>query len=227
MDCRQARIWMHEYLDGELSEEALRELREHAKDCEDCRKHYQQLSRTAAIVRSLPSVPAPSGLKDRIMAGLPPEPAAAPTKPAAPGAPAADLLETTDRRPVRRGAAKRANWFRRHPGLSVAVLFALVMGASYLAMQGQGDELIVRGSHLESLVIEDHRVVVPADSTVGDLTVKNGEVWVDGKVDGNLVVIDGSYKLASTAQIAGDISQIDQTLDRIWFTLKRWFSKLG
>ncbi|GAB2700544.1 zf-HC2 domain-containing protein [Paenibacillus thermoaerophilus] len=222
MDCKQARILTHEYLDGDLSEESLHALREHLKECAECLGHYRQLSRTAAMIRSLPSVPAPHGLKDRIMASLPPQPAVAPQVQSQSSQSGPKRVEKSRRTP-----AKRQNWFRRHPGISVAAVFALVMAGSYMAIWNQGDDLVVRGDHLDSLVIENRKVVVPAGKTVGNLTVENGDVEVEGKVDGNLVVIDGSYQLASTAQIAGNISEIDRALDWVWFKIQGWASKLG
>ena len=104
------------------------------------------------------------------------------------------------------------------------MLFAVVMTASYAVMWGQGSDVVVRARHPEQVVVEGNRVVVPAGKTVaGDLVVENAEVAVDGEVKGDLVVVDGTYQLASTAHIAGKVLRIDRALEWIWYRIESFF----
>ncbi|MCY1462058.1 hypothetical protein D9M71_797900 [compost metagenome] len=78
--------------------------------------------------------------------------------------------------------------------------------------------MVVSGEDLQQLIIEGNTVIVPAGvHYTGDLTVENGKIEVQGEVDGNVTVVDGSMVLASTGHIAGQSRTIDQALDWIWY----------
>jgi anti-sigma factor (TIGR02949 family) len=190
MDCKEALPQIHEYLDGDLGGIEAARLKEHLVSCPDCNKRFRTLEKTDALVRSMPRSHAPEGLEEAIMRALP--------------------------QPAKRLAW--LHWMKRHPAVSVASVFLLVMMSSFLSMWNQDKDLTVKSASLDQLVFQGDTVVVPAGHTVdGNLTVTNGNIQVDGEVKGNLVVIDGSYNLASTAKISGQIKEIDRALDWLWF----------
>src|SRR5690606_30615828 len=180
MDCRMAVRVMHEYLDRELARDRLAELETHLRGCPACRNRLEILTGTEALIRSAcagrEALP-PADLPDRILRSLPAPPR----------------------------SRKWARWVRRHPAVTAACFFALVMLGSWLATWNQDDRLRVEaGPDADRLVIEGNTVIVPAGQKVsGDLVVANGTVRVDGEVEGNVTVIDGHVLLASSAQIAG------------------------
>ncbi|MFD0695745.1 zf-HC2 domain-containing protein [Paenibacillus sp. GCM10027628] len=200
MNCKEALPLMHEYLDGDLQgAEALR-LKEHLISCAACHALFRELERTDAIVRSLPPVSVPDTLTAQIMSGLPP--------------------------------MKKRNawmeWIRRHPAVSVAVVFAAVMFGSFMSMWNDDKNLMVKGSDLQDVVIQGDTVIVPQGHTVnGDLVVQRGKLQVDGDVTGNLTVIDGTLNLASTAHISGQVTKVDQALSWVWYKLGEFVSMLS
>jgi anti-sigma factor RsiW len=195
MICKEALPWMHEYLDGDLTGTPLTELKKHLLSCTECNQRYRKMQHTEAMVRSLPQLAAASDLTDRIMASLPKK--------------------------------KRSNswlqWIKRHPAVSVASMFLFVMLSSSLSLWNLDTEMVVKGASLEQVVIKGNTVYLPAGHTInGNLMVKRGKIQIDGDVKGNLIVIDGSYNLASTAHISGKIKQVDQALDWLWFEVNQY-----
>lgn len=75
-----------------------------------------------------------------------------------------------------------------------------------------------------NLIVEGQTVIVPEGEVVkGDIVVKNGDIVVEGEVDGNIIVINGEY-MASTAVVSGQIQEIDQVFEWIWYEIKRMAS---
>lgn len=199
MNCKEAIPWMHEYLDGDLTGPEAKELKEHLIACRACCAIFGQLERTEALVRSLAPVTVPDDLTAKIMSRIP--------------------------NPRRRSAMFR--WARRHPAMAVAAVFALVMFGSFLSLWNQTTDLVVKGADLDQLEIHGHTVIVPKGHTIhGNLTVQSGQVDVEGEVTGNLIVIDGEVNMASTARIAGQIHEVDQALEYIWYRVDEWVSDL-
>lgn len=195
MNCKDAIPLMHEYLDGDLTGAEAAKLKEHFLACRGCREMFEQFEKTEALVRSLTPAPVPDDLTAKIMSGIP--------------------------TPRRRSVWLR--WVRRHPAVSVAVVFFAVMLGSFASLWNQDAELVVKGSDLDQVQIHGDTVTVPKGRTVhGNLMVQRGKVQVDGEVTGNLTVIDGSVNMASTAHIAGQIKRVDQTLDYVWYKLNEW-----
>ena len=200
MDCKVAVKWMHDYLDGDLGREQAASLNRHMKECAGCRERLDALVRTEALFKNAPDCQVPEGLEGRILRALP-----------------------KSRRPT-----AWAGWVRRHPALSAAALFLVVMLTSFVAMWNQDRQLSVAGSDLDKLVIEGKTVIVPEGTELsGDLTITNGSAKVLGDVKGNLTVIDGNVTLASTAHIAGHVQEIDRAVDWAWYKLRSWFGTLA
>jgi cytoskeletal protein CcmA (bactofilin family) len=107
-------------------------------------------------------------------------------------------------------------------------MFVLVMTGSLMSMWNENSELMVKGKDLQSVVIQGNTVYVPAGKTVtGNIMVENGKLQVDGDIEGNIVVIQGSVNLASTAHISGQITQIDEAFSWLWFKMNGLASKIS
>lgn len=206
MNCNIALVWMHDYLDDELPQDDVLQLKTHLLACPACRERFEQLERTEALTHKLMDVRIVAGadqslqLKKRIMSGL----------------------------PLKSRKAGWTRWIRNHPAVTVAAVFTLVMFSSFLAMWQQDTVLTVRGTDLAQLVIEGDTVTVPQGALVkGDLTIENGKANVLGDVDGNVTVIEGSLYQASTAHISGKVKTIDQALDWFWYKVTHSISSLA
>lgn len=199
MECKDALPLLHEYVDRELPLDRTAALKEHLKECAQCKKKLIQLEKVDALIKSWPETRVSEGLTERIMQALPP--------------------------------AKKSNpWYtrvRKYPGLSAAAVFVFLMTASFVTLWDEDKEMLVKGSDLQSIKIEGDTVIVPKGSTVaGDLTVSNGKLQVEGEVQGNLIVIDGSIAQASTAHISGKVTQIDEAFSWLWFKVNDLLSKV-
>lgn len=200
MVCGDALPLMHRYLDGDLDGKDAVELKKHLLACPACNAHFKQLEQTEAMVRMLPKCRTPELLTESIMGLIPRE----------------------------RKRSGWLQWVKRHPAVSVASVFLMVMISSFLTLWNQDKDMVVKGSNLEQVVIKGDTVYVPEGHTVnGDLTVTRGKIQVDGAVGGNLVVIDGSYSLASTAHISGQVTQVDQALGWLWYKTNQLISQFA
>ena len=76
-----------------------------------------------------------------------------------------------------------------------------------------------------NLVVDGQTVRVPAGEVVkGDIVVKNGDIVIEGEVDGNVTVINGNY-MASTAVVTGQVHEIDQAFEWLWYKVKKGFNE--
>lgn len=199
MKCQEAIPKIHEYLDGDLYGGALVELTEHVSLCPDCSYRLAHLEKVDALIHYLPKGKVPEDLTEKIMKVIPAQP-------------------QKKQRPWQQ-------WVKRHPAVSVASVFVIVMMSSFLSLWYQDADLIVQGADLDKVIIKGNLVLVPAGQTLeGDLVVEHGKVQVDGKINGNITVIDGSVNLASTAYISGKVTKVNQALDWIWYKIHEIFS---
>src|SRR5690606_38788298 len=75
-------------------------------------------------------------------------------------------------------------WVKRHPALTAAAMFLLVMLFSTISLWNSDDQLIVKGKDLDHVVINGRTVTVPSGSKVaGNLTVENGTAEIYGEVE--------------------------------------------
>lgn len=182
--------YMHDYLDGEISREHERELKQHLQVCANCREHMHQLSDVVAFVKSASHVEAPANFEVSVMSRLP-------------------------KSKHRAGVQK---WLRRHPMLAAAAMFFLLMGASVLGSYSNDQQFSV--TKQPNLVVEGQTVIVPEGEIVkGDIVVRNGDILVKGEVDGNITVINGKY-MASSAIVSGQVEEIDQAFEWLWYKIK-------
>lgn len=207
MECKVAIGKIHNYLDGELPREEISVLQSHMKACAACSARFEQLEKTDAAAFAAweavkPSVQLDDAssqlLKERIMSQLP-------------------KSKSKER-------SRFVSLLYRYPGLTAAAVFLLVILGSFFATWEEDSQMIVSGEDLQHVVINGKTVIVPEGVKVtGDLTVENGKVEVQGSVDGDVTVIDGSMVLASTGYIAGQSRTIDQALDWFWYKVTSTF----
>jgi anti-sigma factor RsiW len=184
--------YMHDYLDEEISPENELKLREHLSTCQECQVHFQEIKKALALVQSTSHIHAPVNFTANVMAKLPKE----------------------------KKQVGFNRWFRRHPMLTAAALFLILMSASFLSNWGEEQEFSV--SKDPNLVVENNTVIVPKGKTVqGDVVVKNGDLKIEGQVNGNVTVINGEQYLASAGRVTGEIEEINQLFDWIWYHMKK------
>lgn len=201
MNCEtEAKELMHKYLDGDLTKLGEANLRTHLVGCEVCQDHFHELKRTITLIQSTEQITAPADFSVNVMNDLP-----------------------TEEKRVR-----YLRWFKAHPALTSAAIFFIFMFSAIFSAWNQDSELSV--SKQEDLIIKGDTVIVPEDVTVsGDLTVKNGNLKIEGNVDGNVTLINsklveetlnGSGHMASVGEVNGELKQVDQVFEWIWFHLK-------
>ncbi|MFK2827071.1 anti-sigma factor [Bacillus sp. B190/17] len=183
---------MHSYLDGELVSDGKRQLNTHLETCDHCRKHFLELKKAIALVQSSSHLQAPKGFTKCVLQALPKE-------------------EKT---------IIIQRWIRKHPLFAAASLFVVLTIGGFLSLWQQETENFAFTKY-DNLQVEDDTVIVPAGEKVkGDLVVENGDIRIEGEVQGNVTVINGEKYMASAGNVTGKIEEIDEVFGWIWFKLK-------
>ena len=210
MECKTKYIkLMHKYLDGDLNKEEESILRAHLETCDTCQKHFHELSRTITLIQITEQPEVPANFSENVMKNLP-----------------------TEKRHV-----KFVRWFKKHPMVTVAAIFFLFMFSGIFTMWHKDSELVV--SKQEDLIIKGDTVIVPEGVTVvGDLFVKNGNLQIDGQVDGDVTLINGklitgsvenddeSDFLVASVDVNGEFKHIDVMIEWVWYKLKILFENI-
>lgn len=183
---------MHEFLDDELDREKEMKLREHLQNCKECAAIFNEYKKTIALVQSTSNIQAPENFTEQIMANLPKE-----------------KKKITVQR-----------WLQRHPFLAAASLFIVLMMGSFLSTWSENREFSV--SNQQNLIVKNHTVIVPKGKVVkGDVVVRNGKLKIEGEVQGNVTVINGEKYMASAGRVTGNIEEINEAFDWIWYYIKK------
>ncbi|MDN3019855.1 anti-sigma factor [Paenibacillus sp. BSR1-1] len=183
---------MHEYLDEEIDQENERILREHIQSCKECEAIFNELKKTVAFVKSISNMQAPADFTANVLARLPKE-----------------------KKKVWIG-----RWLRNHPMLAAASLFLILMVGSLFSTWNQDREFSV--SKQKNLVVKNNTVIVPKGEVVkGDVIVRNGTLKIEGEVQGDVTVINGEKYLASAGHVTGQIDEVNEVFDWIWYHMKR------
>ncbi|TWI54124.1 anti-sigma factor family protein [Halalkalibacter nanhaiisediminis] len=185
------------FLDGEATEGEKEQLDAHLAHCPSCRQHFHELKKVIAFVQSSSHIEAPAGFTEGVMAKL----------------------------PERKQASKWKQWTRQHPILIAAAIFILLMSASISSLWDNGDEqVVVTGSGQIVIDQETGKVLVPEGEVIeGDLIVRNGSLQVDGEVRGNVLLVNSEPYLASAGHVSGDIDEVNQVLEWVWYHIKGFF----
>ncbi len=186
--------YMHDYLDGDISHDHEKELKQHLKSCADCQQHMHELSDSIAFIKSAAHITAPLHFETRVMQRL----------------------------PKRKNTAGIQKWLRRHPIIVAAAVFVLFMSATLVGSYSNDTQFSV--TKQPNLIVEGQTVTVPEGEVVkGDIVVKNGDIVIEGEVDGNVTVINGKY-MASSAVVTGQVEEIDQAFEWLWYEMKQMFN---
>ncbi|KMY52634.1 anti-sigma W factor [Bacillus sp. FJAT-27231] len=184
---------MHNYLDGELFSGEQQKLKAHLQTCNDCRQHFLELKKTIALVQSMSHIGAPERFTEEVLFALPKE--------------------------TRIIGIQR--WIRRHPFFTAASLFLALMTGGFLSTWQQEANHFAFTKY-NNLQVENDTVIVPAGEQVkGDIVVENGDIRVEGEVQGDVTVINGEQYMASAGRVTGEIEEIDEAFGWIWFKLKK------
>lgn len=184
--------YMHAYLDGDINRDEERQLNEHLDTCSACSELMAELNQTVNFLNFAKPVQAPEGFVDGVMSRLPKE----------------------------KSQVGIRRWIRSHPFLAAAAMFLVLMSASVFSSYGNDEQFTV--SKQPNLIVEGETVVVPEGEVVkGDVIVKNGQLRVEGEVDGDVIVIHGSKYMASTAVVTGKSEEIDKVFDWLWYKIKQ------
>lgn len=182
---------MHKYLDGDILPEDESQLKEHLQSCEDCKKHLHEMEKSIALVQSTSHLTAPANFTADVLANLPKE----------------------------KRTASINRWLKAHPFLVAAALFIILMGGSFLSSWKNDQDFSV--SSQPNLVVKNNTVIVPEGKVVkGDVTVKNGKLIIEGKVDGDVTIVNGEKYTASAGQVTGQIHEINEVFDWMWYKIK-------
>ncbi|WP_258525655.1 zf-HC2 domain-containing protein [Paenibacillus sp. YN15] len=195
MQCSEAIAVMHDYFDEEIDAASASELKKHLESCPSCRQLFKQMESTEALLRVPLKTATPARLKESIMSSIP-------------------------------RTAKRKRWgrmLRLHPIAAAAFVILMIVLVHYTSRVYSDQDMVVQGA-LDQLFITGDTLVVPEGVTVyGNLKVKRGRIQIDGNVEGDVTVINGSYSLASTAYISGRVTMIDAALDWVWYRIRNMF----
>ncbi|WP_027410620.1 anti-sigma factor family protein [Anoxybacteroides tepidamans] len=183
--------WMHDYLDGDITPDDEKKLREHLQHCPECSHHFNSLKKTIALVQHTAPFAPSANFTANVMAKLPKE-----------------------KKRIRFG-----RWLQNHPFITAASLFVALTIASLLTTWNKEQQFSV--STRENVIIRDHTVIVPKGKTVdGDIVVRNGTIKIEGRVNGNVTVIHGEKYLASAGHVTGKVEEINEVFDWIWYNVK-------
>lgn len=182
---------MHNYLDEDISPQDEKVLRDHLQSCIDCETYFNQLKKAIALVQSTSHIQAPVNFTANVMAKLPKE--------------------------KRKVGFQR--WMKHHPLLVAASVFILLMTGSMFSSWDKNHEFSV--SKQPNLVIQNNTVIVPEGEVVkGDVVVRNGELRIEGEVQGDVTIINGEQYLASAGHVTGDIEEVNAVFEWIWYHIK-------
>ncbi|GAE37127.1 anti-sigma factor family protein [Halalkalibacter akibai] len=187
-------------LDEEATEAEKKAMDFHIKSCESCRNHLQELKKVIAFVQSSSHIQAPEGFTENVMAKL----------------------------PERKQVSKWKHWTRSHPLLVSAAIFFIMMLASVSTLWNSGEEqVVVTSSGHVQIEQESGMVVVPEGEVIkGDVIVRNGKLQVDGEIHGNVLLVNSEAYYASVGHISGEVHEVNQALDWVWYHLKSFFKEV-
>lgn len=196
MTCGDIRKKMHMFLDDELGQAPREEVGAHIAVCPSCRRHYKGLGLVVQKLSAAEWYKAPAGFTE-------------------------NLLEKMEREHV-----ARRNWrvpVARWTGIAAAVAIVFSLGVWWSAP----GHFSVTASSSEGLVFEENRVIVPKGREYkGNLVIQNGDVVVEGKVDGDVIALNGQVHKQAGADISGKTEEINETLHIVGFYLDRFWDSL-
>ncbi len=201
--CQLPMEQLHDYVDGELSDEMMEKTYEHVVSCPACQRHVDELRLITLRLEQMKDTHVPplssqftNDVMGKIKEGKKPQPKKV--------------------RPTKRSI------FRRYPFISAAAIFVLMMSALLFSEYRAPDEFAF--TKQPNIIVEGETVIVPEGEVVeGDLIVRNGNLRIEGEVNGDVAVVKGEKYMASTAVVTGEVEEIDRAFDWLWYKIKRFF----
>jgi len=132
MDCKQYRVLLHQFFDGDIPDEQKEELMDHIQQCEACQQEFEQLQKLEFILKSQEPVSLPTDFTSKVMAQLPKE--------------TVTTKETVANKETM--TEKLSKWMRRHPMVVAAALFLIIMLGSLLTVGEDGRVYFTSSAHL-------------------------------------------------------------------------------
>ncbi|MGJ7913372.1 anti-sigma factor family protein [Neobacillus sp. LXY-1] len=182
---------MHDYLDEEIEPDKEQVLREHLQNCKECESIFNELKKSIAFVKGMSRMQAPPDFTVNVLARLPKE----------------------------KKQVWMQRWLKNHPFLAAASLFILLMASGIYSTWSQDQEFSV--TKQKNLIVQNNTVIVPKGEVVkGNVVVRNGTLKIEGEIQGDATVIHGEKYLASAGHVTGDIEEVNEVFDWIWYHMK-------
>ncbi|MEH7108289.1 anti-sigma factor family protein [Bacillus sp. JJ1764] len=182
---------MHDYLDEEIEPNMEQVLREHLQNCKECESIFNELKKSIAFVKGMSRMQAPPDFTANVLARLPKE----------------------------KKQVWMQRWLKNHPFLAAASLFILLMASGIYSTWSQDQEFSV--TKQKNLIVQNNTVIVPKGEVVkGNVVVRNGTLKIEGEIQGDATVIHGEKYLASAGHVTGDIEEVNEVFDWIWYHMK-------
>ncbi|EIT87360.1 Anti-sigma-W factor rsiW [Fictibacillus macauensis ZFHKF-1] len=192
MSCEHEQL-LQKALDGELSIREQEAFTAHLQQCKACKAEYELVEHMIVDVKKLADISAPLGFTANVMRQLP--------------------AGHKKKSPIR--------WMKQHPIVAAAAIFLVLMVSSLFSSWSTGEMAIAGNTKHLQINKQQHEVIVPKGETFkGDLVVENGDVKVEGTVEGNVTIIKGKRYLASAGSITGDSQEIHDIMHWTWYKLK-------
>lgn len=184
--------YMHELLDGEISSGNEKFLRDHLQSCSDCQAYFQQIKKAVELIQSTSTIQAPDNFTVKVMANL----------------------------PIQKKKSGLKFLMFQHPFVAASSLFILLMAGGFISTWQKDHEFSV--SNQANLVVHNNQVIVPEGEVIkGDVIVRDGELRIEGEVQGDVIVINGEQYVASAGHVTGEIEEVNKVFDWIWYRIEK------
>lgn len=172
--CKEVERLLDKYIDGEITVSEYQMFRTHLRECERCRESWMALERTVRQLKTLDDVKPSDSFMPKLMAALP----------------------ASSRRVLPR---KWKGWVLK-AAAAIIIITLIGLGSSY---SGYTAMVTVDSKRDEEKTVPAREVtVLPENSVVeGDLTVVNGDVYIAGKVMGDVLAVDGHAEQVASIEV--------------------------
>ncbi|MGA9231066.1 MAG: polymer-forming cytoskeletal protein [Exiguobacterium oxidotolerans] len=194
---------IQDYLDQNQPPEDFKQLEAELREA-NAMDDFEEYRLLDAQLRTLPKPKLSADFTSRVLAQLP------------------EQVDTSNVTPLRK-TSRFGGKMKQYPLLAAASIFMLLSVGSLGGYMTQ-EEKDLSYTNAPGIVAENGEVVVPKGVTVNqDLYVEGGNVRIEGKVNGDVMTVDGTAYTASAGNVTGEIKEIDQLFERVWYGIKRIF----
>lgn len=194
---------IQDYLDQNQPPEDFKRLEAELREA-NAMDEFEEYRLLDAELRTLPAPKLSADFTSRVLAQLPQQ------------------VDQPNVTPLRK-SSRFGGTMKQYPLLAAASIFMLLSVGSLGGYLTQ-EEHDLSYTNVPGIVAENGEVVVPKGVTVNqDLYVEGGNVRIEGNVNGDVTTVDGKAYTASAGNVTGEIKQIDQLFERVWYGIKRIF----